>query len=184
MFEFSLPENSEFGNKLKGSRSLIATVLGDWKKQIIKAIRDSNFNSVGNTKGSDLNAIWLDAELGKETVDRQIGETKAFVNKNDLIHSIKVEVLSESRGRITISEKYAKEFEQGGAIRIPKKNPRFNENIDRYLKKNEKKLGPEKINKVKELKSLSQISITLPQNPFTDYNATRATNIVKDHLER
>lgn len=184
MFELSVPENSEFVNKLKGSRSLITTVLEDWKKQIIKAIQSGNFSPVGNSKESDLNAIWLDAELGKEPVDRQMGEIKSFVDKNELINSIKIEVLSETRGRITVAEKYAKEFEKGGVIRIPKKNPNFNENIDKYLKKNEKKMEPEKVNKVKSLKSLSQLSVTLPQNPFTDYNQSRVTNIVKEYLER
>ena len=118
MFEFSLPENSEFGNKLKGSRSLFATVLEDWKKQIVKNIYASNFNPIG--KQSNLDAIWLDAELGKQTVEKRMGEISNIVSKNDLINSIKVEVLSETRGRVTIAEKYAKEFEKGGVIRIPK----------------------------------------------------------------
>lgn len=185
MFEFELDQDSDFARKLTGSRNIITTILEDWKKQIIKQIKSGNFSSNSNVKDSALTAIWLDAELGKEPIEKKFGESKtpSIIDKDNLVKSIQTKVLSQTRGEIIIDSKYAKEFEKGGTINISKKNPKFEENINKYLKKNEKTLKTEEVKKIKGLKSLSQISVTIPINPFTDYNQSRATSIIKDFLQ-
>lgn len=178
MFDLELDPNSEAIKKLNGSTVLVNNLLENVRKGIYENIDKTNLKPMGSL--SQLESIWFNAEFG--TIGKS-GSDIEFVDKRELKKDIKIKVISDTVGEIIVNNPAAESLSKGGKTVVKKSNPDFSNKIDQYIKENQSSLSENDVSRVKRLKSLSQLSVVMPETHVFDSKEKGASSIIKDYLE-
>lgn len=126
--------------------------------------------------------IWQDIEDGKFPSSGRLDSGPVLRDTGELLKSMTFRIQGETVF-IGTNKSYAKRLQEGGTIVKVKTASDFDDRIDSFIQRYHGQMNEEEIHKVNQLKSLSQLSVTVPARKFIGYTTERLNEVFDDFME-